>query len=87
MDTRRRNNVQCFGKGAVTLLFAHGFGCDQGMWRFLTPHFEDRYRIVLFDLAGCGDTARLNDKSDEGPTSPTNSVPAPRCLWATQWAR
>ncbi|MEJ7806289.1 MAG: alpha/beta hydrolase [Telluria sp.] len=54
MDIVRSNNVQCFGKGAATLLFAHGFGCDQSMWRFLTPHVESRYKIVLYDLAGCG---------------------------------
>jgi sigma-B regulation protein RsbQ len=36
------------------MLFAHGFGCDQNMWRFITPHFEDEYRIVLFDYVGAG---------------------------------
>ncbi|NNE11646.1 MAG: alpha/beta hydrolase [Ilumatobacter sp.] len=36
------------------MLFAHGFGCDQHMWRFVAPPFEDRYRIVLFDHIGCG---------------------------------
>ena len=36
------------------MLFAHGFGCDQNMWRFLTPAFEDRYRLILYDLAGAG---------------------------------
>ena len=36
------------------MVFAHGFGCDQTMWRFLTPAFADRYRIVLFDLVGSG---------------------------------
>lgn len=54
MDIRHRNNVRCFGSGPVTLLFVHGFGCDQNMWRFLTPHFEDRYKIVLIDMVGCG---------------------------------
>ncbi|MCW3053728.1 MAG: putative hydrolase or acyltransferase of alpha/beta superfamily [Chthonomonadales bacterium] len=49
-----RNNVRVFGKGAQTLLFAHGFGCDQNMWRFLTPAFEEEYRIVLFDYVGAG---------------------------------
>lgn len=56
MDIRRRNNVQCFGNGEATLVFAHGFGCDQSMWRFLTPHLEARYKIVLVDLTGCGDS-------------------------------
>lgn len=36
------------------MLFAHGFGCDQNMWRRLTPYFEDDYRIILFDLTGSG---------------------------------
>jgi sigma-B regulation protein RsbQ len=36
------------------MLFAHGFGCDQNMWRFVTPAFEDNYRIVLFDYVGSG---------------------------------
>ena len=36
------------------MLFAHGFGCDQNMWRFVTPAFEDDYRIVLFDYVGSG---------------------------------
>jgi sigma-B regulation protein RsbQ len=49
-----RNNVKVFGKGAQPMLFAHGFGCDQNMWRFVTPAFEDDYRIVLFDYVGSG---------------------------------
>jgi sigma-B regulation protein RsbQ len=36
------------------MLFAHGFGCDQNMWRFVTPAFENDYRIVLFDYVGSG---------------------------------
>ncbi|HYO62823.1 MAG TPA: alpha/beta hydrolase [Pyrinomonadaceae bacterium] len=36
------------------MLFAHGFGCDQNMWRFITPAFEQDYRIVLFDYVGSG---------------------------------
>lgn len=36
------------------MLFAHGFGCDQSMWRFVAPHFEQNHRVVLFDLAGAG---------------------------------
>ena len=49
-----RNNVKVFGKGAQTMLFAHGFGCDQNMWRFVTPAFADDYRLVLFDYVGSG---------------------------------
>lgn len=36
------------------MIFAHGYGCDQNMWRLLTPAFEDRYRIILYDLCGSG---------------------------------
>ena len=36
------------------MFFAHGFGCDQNMFRLLTPHYESRYKIVLFDLVGAG---------------------------------
>ncbi len=49
-----RNNVKVFGQGAQPMLFAHGFGCDQNMWRFVTPAFEDEYRVVLFDYVGSG---------------------------------
>lgn len=49
-----RNNVKVFGKGTQPMLFAHGFGCDQNMWRFVTPAFEEDYRIVLFDYVGSG---------------------------------
>jgi sigma-B regulation protein RsbQ len=35
-------------------MFAHGFGCDQNMWRFVTPAFENDFRMVLFDHVGSG---------------------------------
>jgi sigma-B regulation protein RsbQ len=53
-DVLRRNNVRIFGRGTQPMLLAHGFGCDQNMWRFITPQFEDEYRIVLFDYVGSG---------------------------------
>ena len=49
-----RNNVRTFGSGEQPMLFAHGFGCDQNMWRFVTPAFENDYKIVLFDYVGSG---------------------------------
>jgi sigma-B regulation protein RsbQ len=49
-----RNNVVIRGSGTQPMLFAHGFGCDQSMWRFVTPAFENEYRIVLFDYVGSG---------------------------------
>lgn len=36
------------------MMLAHGFGCDQNMWRFVAPAFEGEYRVVLFDLVGAG---------------------------------
>ena len=54
VDVLRRNNVKVFGRGTQPMVFAHGFGCDQNMWRFITPAFETDYRIVLFDYVGSG---------------------------------
>lgn len=53
-DILLRNNVKVRGEGSKTLLFAHGFGCDQNMWRFVVPAFERDYCIVLFDYVGSG---------------------------------
>jgi sigma-B regulation protein RsbQ len=49
-----RNNVKIFGKGTQPMLFAHGFGCDQNMWRYITPAFEEEYKMVVFDYVGAG---------------------------------
>jgi len=38
------------------MVFAHGYGCDQNMWRFVAPRFADRYRVVLFDHIGAGNS-------------------------------
>ena len=51
---RARNNVHVRGTGTQPMLFAHGFGCDQSMWRYVTPAFEEDFRIYLFDYVGCG---------------------------------
>ncbi len=53
-NIRWRNNVTVSGKGSKTMLFAHGFGCDQNMWRYITPAFENDYQVVLFDYVGSG---------------------------------
>jgi sigma-B regulation protein RsbQ len=55
-SVRQRNNVKVWGRGSQAMLFAHGFGCDQNMWRWITPAFEDDYRIVLFDHVGAGES-------------------------------
>jgi sigma-B regulation protein RsbQ len=49
-----RHNVKILGRGEQPMIFAHGYGCDQNMWRFITPAFEDHYRIILFDHVGHG---------------------------------
>jgi sigma-B regulation protein RsbQ len=54
MSVTRRNNVVIKGKGKQVIMFAHGFGCDQNMWRYVTPAFEDTHQIVLFDHVGAG---------------------------------
>ncbi len=56
MNSLQRNNVIVKGRqdAETTLMFAHGYGCDQNMWRYVAPTFEDRYRIVLFDHVGAG---------------------------------
>lgn len=54
MNVLRRNHVNVSGLGTVPLVFAHGFGCDQVMWRLVTPAFEQQYKTVLFDYVGAG---------------------------------
>lgn len=56
MSAIDRNNVKVFGKGNRPIMFSHGFGCDQNMWRFVAPAFENDYRIVLFDHVGAGNS-------------------------------
>jgi sigma-B regulation protein RsbQ len=50
----QRNNVHVRGQAGTAMVFAHGFGCDQNMWRLVAPAFEDRYQTVLFDNVGAG---------------------------------
>jgi len=54
MTVSQRNNVRIAGRGQRPMLFAHGFGCDQNMWRFVAPAFEADYKVVLFDHVGAG---------------------------------
>lgn len=54
MNILHRNNVNVFGSGRQPMVFAHGFGADQSIWRYITPEFESAYKIVLFDYVGCG---------------------------------
>jgi sigma-B regulation protein RsbQ len=54
MAAIRRNNVHIRGSGERAMVFAHGFGCDQNMWRYVAPAFEADFRTVLFDHVGAG---------------------------------
>jgi sigma-B regulation protein RsbQ len=55
MDVRSRHNVTVVGRpdGRVVVL-AHGFGCDQNMWRLVVPRLAEEFRVVLFDHVGSG---------------------------------
>lgn len=56
MDTLKRHHVRVSGTGPQTIVFVHGFGCDQHMWRLVAPAFETGYRVVLLDLMGAGNS-------------------------------
>jgi sigma-B regulation protein RsbQ len=57
MGVLERNNVRVRGpEGAPAIVFAHGFGCDQHMWRFVAPAFEDRFRTICYDHVGFGES-------------------------------
>jgi sigma-B regulation protein RsbQ len=62
LNALRRNNVNILGNGNQAILFAHGYGCDQSMWRQVYPSFADKYKVVLFDYVGSGasDVTALN---------------------------
>ena|SRR5688500_9876448 len=48
------HNIHITGNGTQPMLFAHGFGCDQTIWRYVTEAFEDKYKVILFDYIGSG---------------------------------
>ncbi len=50
----KRNNVHVSGTGPRTMMFAHGFGCDQSMWETVARNFEQDFRVILFDYVGHG---------------------------------
>jgi sigma-B regulation protein RsbQ len=54
MSILQRKHITVVGNGSRTMLLAHGYGCDQIMWRYLVPAFQDAYRVVLFDHVGAG---------------------------------
>lgn len=65
IDIQLRNNVKILGKGTQPIVFAHGFGCDQEMWRYIVPSFEENYRIILFDYVGSGKSQLSHYDSDK----------------------
>lgn len=54
MPVLSRNNVQVLSDGSQAMVFSHGFGCDQNMWRFVAPEFKSDFKVVLFDHVGHG---------------------------------
>lgn len=54
MAILQRHNVNVTGSGERAMVFAHGFGCDQHMWRLIAPAFEKDFRVILFDHVGAG---------------------------------
>jgi pimeloyl-ACP methyl ester carboxylesterase len=57
----RRNNVNVSGSGDRAMMFAHGFGCDQTMWKPVALSFEQDFRVVLFDYVGRWRTTRCSN--------------------------
>jgi sigma-B regulation protein RsbQ len=54
-DIRARNNVRESGRrDGQPIVFAHGYGCDQQMWRYVTPVFDPDYRVIVYDQTGFG---------------------------------
>jgi sigma-B regulation protein RsbQ len=53
---QKRNNITICGQGQQALVFGHGFGCDQTLWLPLIQHFEQQYKIILFDYVGAGNS-------------------------------
>lgn len=55
MSASARNNVNVVGPDdKPTIMLAHGFGCDQELWRLVVPELLPDFRVVLFDHVGCG---------------------------------
>lgn len=55
VDVRKRNNVQELGTSdGPVIMFAHGFGCSQEIWRDVAQNFAEDHRVVLFDHVGAG---------------------------------
>jgi sigma-B regulation protein RsbQ len=54
-EIARRNNVRTAGDPtARPIVFSHGFGCDQAVWRDVAPAFQSDHHVITFDLVGAG---------------------------------
>ena len=56
LQIQKRNNVTIHGNSDSVLVLAHGFGCDQRMWRFVLPNLIKKHTVVLFDYVGSGNS-------------------------------
>jgi sigma-B regulation protein RsbQ len=55
VDVIERHNIKVTGRpDGQPMVFAHGFGCDQNMWRYVAPRFEANFKVVVFDYVGAG---------------------------------
>jgi sigma-B regulation protein RsbQ len=52
--TRRNNVVMTGPEDRPVMMLAHGFGCDQNLWRLVAPKLAENFRVVLFDHVGAG---------------------------------
>jgi pimeloyl-ACP methyl ester carboxylesterase len=51
------------GSGPKTIVFVHGWTCDESSWREQAPFFEKNYRVITLDLPG-------HDKSGSPKSGP-----------------
>lgn len=54
MSLMERHRITIRGDGQSPVIFVHGYGCDQDIWRLLTPYFKPNHTVVLYDQAGAG---------------------------------
>ena len=54
MSLAQQHAISIRGRGETPMIFLHGYGCDQNMWRLMTPYFEPSHKVVLYDQIGAG---------------------------------
>lgn len=70
IDIKKRNAVHITGSGEQTIMFAHGFGCDQTVWNHVIPAFEEHYQVVTFDYVGSGKSDKTAYSAERYETLP-----------------